>query len=96
MTTKKIPKDRSTDGTKHPGAQALGRLGGQRNTPAQVAARLANAKRAGRPRRVCADCGEPVYGGHKNRALDVTCHGAGWRWQKPSEYRTLAKRKRKR
>ena len=80
--------------TPNPAAQALGRLGGTRNTPAQVAARLANAKRAGRPRRVCLDCGKPVYGGHKDRAQDQICHGAGWRWEKPSEYRTKKGRTR--
>ena len=36
----------------NPHAAALGRLGGSRNTPAQIAARLANiAKSAGRPRK---------------------------------------------
>jgi hypothetical protein len=77
-------------------AQALGRLGGSRNTPAQVAARLKNAKRAGRPRRVCADCGQPCYGGHKDRVRDKYCPNRGWRWQKPSEYRKKAAAKKAR
>jgi hypothetical protein len=80
--------------TKNPAAQALGRLGGARNTPAQAAARLRNAKRAGRPRRVCLDCGLPVYGGHQDRKQDAICHGAGWRWQKPSEYRAKGRSKK--
>lgn len=71
---------------KNASAVALGRLGGSRNTPAQHAARVANAQFAGRPRRVCADCGEPVRGFHLDRALDETCRSrAAWRWQKPSE-----------
>jgi hypothetical protein len=76
--------DKST-AVKNPAAQALGRLGGSKNTAAQIRARAANAKRAGRPRRVCADCGEPVYGGHKDRRQDSHCHGRTWHWQKQSE-----------
>lgn len=34
---------------KNPAAQALGRIGGSRNTPAQQAARRKNAKKGGRP-----------------------------------------------
>jgi hypothetical protein len=68
-------------------AQALGRLGGQANTPAQNAARARNARLAGRPRRVCTTCLQPVVGGgvHKDRTLDEVCIGRDWRWQKPSE-----------
>jgi hypothetical protein len=79
---------------KNPAAQQLGTLGGSRNTPAQVAARLANAKLAGRPRRVCTVCGEPVYGGHKRRSLDRSCGGTAWEWQTPSEKRAAAKTKK--
>jgi hypothetical protein len=62
-------------------AQAMGRIGGSRNTPAQQAARRQNALKAGPPSRVCAVCGEPVYGFHKDRALDTTCGGGGrWVW----------------
>ena len=72
---------------KNPAAQALGRLGGSANTPAQNLARAANAQHAGRPRRVCTTCGEPVQGGgvHKDRTLDTTCPGRAFRWQKRSE-----------
>jgi hypothetical protein len=72
---------------KNAAAQALGRLGGSANTPAQKRARRENAKLAGRPRRVCTKCGEPVHGGgvHKDRALDETCGGLYWKWQKRSE-----------
>ncbi len=68
-------------------ATALGRLGGSANTDAQNAARKQNAQRAGRPRRICTTCGEPVAGGgvHKNRALDTRCNGRDWTWQKQSE-----------
>jgi hypothetical protein len=63
-------------------AQRLGRLGGQANTPAQQAARRRNAQRAGRPRRVCETCGEPVVGGHADRRLDRQCGQHGWRWER--------------
>ena len=66
--------------TPNPNAQALGRLGGARNTPAQQAARAKNVQRAGRPGRICIHCGEPVYGGHKDRKLDTTCPGRAWTW----------------
>jgi hypothetical protein len=78
---KKIPKKK----TMNPHARELGRLGGLAGTPAQNRARRRNAQHAGRPRRVCTTCGEPVRGGHVNRALDDTCGPHGWRWQKPSE-----------
>jgi hypothetical protein len=70
---------------KNPAAQALGRLGGSANSPAQLAARRKNAKLAGRPRRVCVHCGEPVKGGHVDAKLDAKCGAHGWKWQKPSE-----------
>jgi hypothetical protein len=70
---------------KNPAAQALGRLGGQAGTKAQNRARAQNAQLAGRPGRVCVDCGEPVHGGHKDRRLDKTCKGHRWRWRKPGE-----------
>ena len=70
---------------KNPAAVALGRLGGSRNTTKQNAARAKNAKKAGRPRRVCAKCGQPVRGFHVDRALDDTCGIHTWHWQKPSE-----------
>lgn len=71
-----------TDPTeKNAAAQALGRLGGAANTPAQQRARKRNAKLAGRPGRVCLHCGEPVAGGHVERALDESCGQHGWRWQ---------------
>jgi hypothetical protein len=66
-------------------AVALGRLGGQAGTKAQHRARRANAKRGGRPGRVCTTCGEPVHGGHKDARLDATCSGVTWRWQKPAD-----------
>jgi hypothetical protein len=40
-----------------------------------------NAQLAGRPRRICTTCGEPVVGGHVDRRLDLTCGAHGWRWQ---------------
>jgi hypothetical protein len=68
-------------------AATLGRLGGSANTKAQNRARKINGQKGGRPRRVCSTCGEPVIGGgvHKDRALDVTCKGRLWVWQKPSD-----------
>jgi len=92
MTKKKngfAPRDPNV---KNPAAQMLGRLGGSANTPKQVKARLRNAKLAGRPRRICTDCGHPVYGGHKDRAQDERCHSHTWMWQKQTEKRA-AKRK---
>ena len=86
------PRDKSV---KNPAAQALGRLGGSANTPAQVKARLRNAKFAGRPRRVCTECGQVVYGGHKNRAQDLHCHGRTWTWQTQTEKRAAKAPKRK-
>jgi hypothetical protein len=70
---------------KNPAAQALGRLGGAAGTKAQNRARRENAQLAGRPRRVCRHCGEPVVGGHADRSLDETCGAHGWRWQKRSD-----------
>jgi len=70
---------------KNPAAVALGRLGGARNTRKQMEARKRNAQKAGRPRRVCAACGEPVLGFHVDRALDDSCGIHEWKWQKPSE-----------
>ena len=70
---------------KNPAAQALGRLGGSANTPAQIEAKRRNARFGGRPGRVCTDCGQPVYGGHKNRKLDGHCHSRSWTWQSTSE-----------
>jgi len=69
--------------TKNRAAQQLGRLGGTANTEAQNAARAKNAQRAGRPRRVCIYCREPVIGGHVDRRLDSPdhCGAHGWRWQ---------------
>jgi len=78
MPTQQPPK-------KNKAAQALGRLGGSRNTPAQVKARADNAKLAGRPGRVCAHCGEPVYGGHKNSKQNKRCDSHTWEWQKPRD-----------
>jgi hypothetical protein len=81
-----MPKTRKPP-TKNAAAQALGRLGGRAGTKAQNAARAQNAQRAGAPRRVCTVCLEPVKGGgvHKDKALDATCAGRDWVWQKPSE-----------
>jgi len=74
MNTKpKAPK-------KNPAAAALGRLGGLAGTTAQTKARRANAKMGGRPGRVCAHCGEPVRGGHKDARLDNKCHSHAWKW----------------
>jgi hypothetical protein len=82
---------------KNPAAQALGRLGGSANTAAQRRQRRAAAKNAGRPRRVCIRCAQPVVGGHADRALDLTCGAHGWRWEQagrafpapPSERQSL-------
>lgn len=65
-------------------AALLGRKGGAANTDAQQRARRTNAQRAGRPRRVCVLCDQPVIGGHVDRALDDTCGAHGWRWQQRS------------
>jgi hypothetical protein len=82
-----IMAKKQTTTKKNRAAQALGRLGGSANTKAQNVARKQNAQLAGRPRRVCTTCGEPVLGGgvHKDRALDATCDGRDWKWQKRSE-----------
>lgn len=90
MTTslKKPPFKKTHDPTpKNQAAQALGALGGARNTEAQKKARLQNAKLAGRPRRVCTECGEPVYGGHKDTKKNVRCHSRTWEWQSQREKR---------
>jgi hypothetical protein len=63
-------------------AQALGRLGGRANTPAQRRQRQAAAKLAGRPRRVCLRCRQAVVGGHLDRALDESCGAHGWAWER--------------
>jgi len=65
----------------------MGRLGGSRNTDAQKAARAANAKLAGRPRRICTTCGQPVHGGHKRTEQNIKCDGRTWAWQTPREKR---------
>ena len=70
---------------KNKAAQALGRLGGTANTAAQLKARRKNARKAGRPRRVCSHCGEPARGGHIDRRLDDSCGRHGWKWQRRSE-----------
>src|SRR5262249_30194749 len=67
--------------TKNPAAVALGRLGGGANTTAQHRARQQNARRGGRPGRICVYCGEPVRGGHVDVKLDDRCGQHGWRWQ---------------
>jgi len=67
---------------KNPAAQALGRLGGSANTAAQRRQRREAAKNAGRPRRVCVHCAQPVVGGHVDRDLDATCGAHGWRWDR--------------
>jgi len=68
--------------TKNPAAQALGALGGAANTPAQRRQRREAAKNAGRPRRVCVKCRQPVIGGHADRSLDESCGAHGWRWER--------------
>jgi len=75
---------------KNRAAQTLGRLGGAAGTKAQNAARKQNAQRAGRPKRVCLHCGEPVVAGHVDRRLDVTCGAHGWRWLKRHDTLTRA------
>lgn len=57
------------------------RLGGRANTPAQNRARALNAQKAGRPKRVCKKCRQPVLGGHVDRTLDTTCGAHGWQWE---------------
>src|SRR5215831_11639496 len=71
----------TTKTKKNAAAVALGRLGGAAGTRAQNRARKKNAQLAGRPRRICTTCGEPVAGGHVDRRLDETCGAHGWRWQ---------------
>jgi hypothetical protein len=81
-----MPKKSSTEPIDpRAAAAAIGRLGGLVNSVKQQKARKQNAKRAGRPRRVCLHCGEPVRGGHVDRARDSSCGAHGWRWQKRSE-----------
>jgi len=75
---------------KDPGAQRLGAKGGRARTPKQNAARRQNAQHAGRPRRVCIHCGEPVVGGHTDRQLDQSCGQNGWRWQQRDAPLTFA------
>lgn len=72
----------NTEPTKNPAAQALGRLGGRANTAAQRQQRQAAAQNAGRPRRVCVHCAQPVVGGHADRSLDESCGAHGWRWER--------------
>lgn len=62
-------------------AALIGRRGGMANTKAQNRARARNAQKAGRPRRVCKTCRQPVLGGHVDRALDETCGQHGWQWE---------------
>jgi hypothetical protein len=76
-----MPKTPTTP-TKNPAAQALGALGGAANTPAQRRQRREAAKKAGRPRRVCVKCRQPVVGGHADRSLDESCGAHGWRWER--------------
>jgi hypothetical protein len=71
-------------------AVLLGRKGGAAGTPKQNAARAVNAKRAGRPRRVCNCCGEPVRGGHVDIKQDSRCKAPGWHWETPNEKRAAA------
>lgn len=78
-----MTKKRPAPAAAQSAAQLLGSLGGKANTRAQNIARARNAQRAGRPRRVCSVCHEPVRGGHLDRDLDETCGKHGWRWQKP-------------
>jgi hypothetical protein len=85
--SKRRPTSKPKPARKSRAAQALGRLGGSANTDAQRAARQANALKAGRPRRVCSHCEEPVRGGHLDKRLDSTCGVHGWKWQKRSEQR---------
>jgi len=72
------------DPPKNPHAVKLGRRGGKAGSPAQKTARRSNIAGVGRPRRVCLVCGEPVTGGHVDRALDTSCGAHGWRWQRRS------------
>jgi len=65
--------------------RALGALGGSANSKAQQKQREQAAQLGGRPGRVCDTCGEPVRGGHKDRALDATCAGRAWHWSKPAD-----------
>ncbi len=72
-------------GQARPGASAFGRRGGLTNSPKQRQARAANARKGGRPPRVCVFCGEPVVGGHADRDLDDSCGAHGWRWKHKSD-----------
>lgn len=80
VTTKKKPTNNVA--ATQSAAQLLGSRGGLANTRAQNRARARNAKLAGRPRRICAVCHEPVRGGHFDPERDETCGKHGWRWQK--------------
>ena len=80
--TKITTRERLEEARPNPAAQALGRLGGRANTVAQRRQRQAAAKLAGRPRRVCKRCRQPVVGGHVDRALDEACGAHGWRWER--------------
>lgn len=79
---------------KNPAAVQLGRLGGIAGTAAQNAARAANAKLAGRPRRICDHCGEPVRAGHVDRDQDTVCTNPGWHWERPSDRRQPAPKRK--
>lgn len=74
-------------------ASALGRRGGKANTKAQNAARKANAQKAGRPKRVCKHCGQPVLGGHVDRSLDTSCGAHGWRWERAGQHHPMPENK---
>jgi len=76
-------------------ARTLGSLGGRAGTTKQNEARKINAQRAGRPRRVCAVCNEPVVGGHVDRRLDASCGAHGWRWQRRDDPVDVADETRK-
>jgi hypothetical protein len=84
-------KEKRAGATKHElnrAAQVLGRKGGQAKSERKTLAVRANALKAGRSRRVCAECGEPVARSwHRNAALDQTCPGRTSKWEKPSERR---------
>lgn len=75
-------KQRGRVSSKVKAARMLGSLGGRAGTTKQNEARKRNAQRAGRPRRVCIACNEPVVGGHVDRRLDTSCGAHGWRWQR--------------
>ena len=64
-------------------AQQMGRVGGSRNTAAQKAARVQNARRAGRPGRICNTCGRLIQ--HAAMASHDKC--GLWTWRTPAERR---------